>query len=93
MKIMMALLLLSASAFGQVAGQDAKEKAIEQMRPLANIIKHCPQTVHDMSPPHIQCFSAYSEAGPPLNVTWDVEESKTARAPYQGYVEFDLPCS
>jgi hypothetical protein len=42
------------------------------------------------SPAHNQCFSIEATAGPPVNVTWDAHESRTARAPFEGWVEFDL---
>ena len=57
----------------------AKQKAIEQMREGANAIKQCPAAVDRMSPPNSQCFSTETQAGPPLNVTWDVVEKRTAR--------------
>jgi len=69
----------------------AKQMAIEQMRQVAKAIKQCPPVVDRMSSPNSQCFSTEAKAGPPLNVTWDVVEKRTARAPYLGYVDFELP--
>jgi hypothetical protein len=90
-----ALLCLCA---GLSKGQDdaarQKAKATEQMRQVAKVIKQCPGSVNTESPSsHKECFSIEAATGPPVNVTWDVYESKTARAPFEGWVEFDLPGS
>jgi hypothetical protein len=63
------------------------------MRQVAKAIKECPEAAdrESLSSLHEKCFSPEASAGPAMNVTWDVEERKTARSPYQGYVEFDLP--
>jgi hypothetical protein len=72
------------------AGQEdpAKQKAIDQLRQIANSIKQCPEqktTYQD------ECKTHNSHVGPPANVEWDVVPSKTVRSPFQGFIEFTLP--
>lgn len=73
-----------------VAGQDdhAKQKAIDQMRRVANAIKQCPE---QKSSNQDECQVHYFHVGPPTNVEWDVLPSKTVRSPFQGIIEFSLP--
>jgi hypothetical protein len=82
------LCLMGRFAFGQE--DRAKQKAIDQMRQIANAMKQCPEqetnTFQDKC--HVR-HSAY--AGPPTNLEWDVVPSKTVRSPFQGIVEFTLP--
>jgi hypothetical protein len=75
---------------GLAAGQDdpAKQKAIEQMRQIANAIKQCPE---QKSSYQDNCKVHNSYLGPPTNVEWDVVPSKTVRSPFQGILEFTLP--
>jgi hypothetical protein len=77
---------------GLAAGQDdpVKQKAIEQMRQIANAIKQCPvkKTRFSQDNP-CQAFTHY--IGPPTNVEWDVLPSKTVRSPFQGILEFTVP--
>jgi hypothetical protein len=87
------LTLFVGPGVGQNDPAKEKAKATDQMRQVAQAIKQCPPAVARMSPPNSQCFSTEAKAGPPLNVTWDVVEKRTARAPYQGYVEFELPAT
>jgi hypothetical protein len=80
------LLLLAGLALGQE--DQAKQKAVDQMRQVANAIKQCgehKETYQD------DCQLYYSYLGPPTNVEWDVLPSKTVRSPLQGFVEFELP--
>lgn len=67
-------------------GQDdaAKQKAISEMRRIANTIKQCPEEVSYQN----ECKVHY--VGPPINVEWDVLPSKSVRSPFQGIVEFNL---
>jgi hypothetical protein len=83
-----ALLLLG----GFAAGQDdpAKQKAIEQMRKIANAVKQCPVQKTRISKDD-DCQVASSNIGPPMNVEWDVLPSKTVRSPFEGILEFTLP--
>jgi hypothetical protein len=88
------LLCLCASlSKGQDETARQKAKAIEQMRQVAKAIKQCPAKVdtNSPSPANNLCFSITAETGPPVNVTWDAHASKTARAPFEGWIEFDLP--
>ena len=64
-----------------------KQKAIEQMRRVANAIKQCPEQKAYQSERGV----SKSYAGPPTNVEWDVIPSKTVRSPFQGVIEFTLP--
>lgn len=77
---------------GLVAGQDdpAKQKAMDQMRQIANAIKQCPVQKTLISPKDPCQVSTYY-IGPPTNVEWDVLPSKTVRSPFQGILEFALP--
>jgi len=77
---------------GLAAGQDepAKQKAIEQMRQIANIIKQCPVQKRRLNQNDPCQVSTYF-IGPPANVDWDVLPSKTVRSPFQGILEFTLP--
>jgi hypothetical protein len=91
--------LLACSFVGLAEGQDdaapQKAKAIEQMRQVVKVIKQCPGKVDRESPfpSNNQCFSSEAATGPPVNAIWDAHESRTARAPFEGWVEFDLPGS
>ena len=64
-----------------------KQKAIEQMRQVANAIKQCPEQMTYQSERGVN----KSYAGPPTNVEWDVIPSTTVRSPFQGVIEFTLP--
>ena len=83
-----ALFLLS----GFAAGQDdrAKQKAIDQMRQIADTIKQCPVQKTRVSA-NDPCQVSTYYIGPPTNVEWDVLPSKTVRSPFQGVLEFALP--
>jgi len=71
------------------AGQDdVKQRAIEQMRQIANAIKACPVQITSSQD---DCMTYRNYTGPPANVEWDVSPSKTVRSPFQGIVEFTLP--
>jgi hypothetical protein len=76
---------------GLAAGQDkpAKQKAIQEMRQIANAVKQCP--VRKTATATGGCQVASSYIGPPTDVEWDVLPSKTARSPFQGVLEFSLP--
>lgn len=68
--------------------ENAKQKAIDQMRSVANALKQCPER----KTTHLEdCILRDFYAGPPTNVEWDVVPSKTARSPFQGVIEFTLP--
>src|SRR5690242_7778631 len=77
---------------GLAAGQDepAKQKAIEQMRQIANAVKQCPAQKTHLGQ-NDSCQVATYFIGPPANVEWDVLPSKTVRSPFQGILEFTLP--
>lgn len=62
-----------------------KEKAIGQMRHIANAIKECPEQIQYQN----ECAVHY--IGPPENLEWDVVPSKSVRSPFQGILEFTLP--
>src|ERR1700719_2259917 len=83
----LALLLMLG---GLAAAQDdpAKQEAIEQMRQIADAIKHCPA---HRSSSQDECKVHDYHLGPPTNVEWDVVPSKTVRSPFQGIIEFTLP--
>jgi hypothetical protein len=87
------LCLLVGASEGQNDPAKEKAKATDQMRQVAHAIKQCPPAVDRVPPPHSKCFGTEADAGPPVNVTWNVKDSKTARAPYEGNVEFDLVAS
>jgi hypothetical protein len=75
---------------GLSVGQEdsAKQKAIEQMRRIANAMKQCPA---EKSSFQDECQVYTSHLGPPTNVEWDVVPSKSVRAPYLGIIEFTVP--
>lgn len=75
---------------GLVVGQNdaSKQRAIGQMRQIANAIKLCAE--HESSYQD-ECQIHNSFVGPPTNVEWDVFPSKTSRSPFQGTIEFTLP--
>jgi hypothetical protein len=72
------------------AGQDdpAKQRAIDQMRRIAEAMKHCPE---EKSSHQDECEVSTYHLGPPSNLEWDVLPSKSVRAPYLGVIEFALP--
>lgn len=78
--------LLSTLAMGQ--GDADKQRAVAQMRQIANAIKQCAE--HESSYED-ECEIHHSYVGPPTNVEWDVFPSKTSRSPFQGILEFTLP--
>jgi hypothetical protein len=59
---------------------------VDQMRRIATAIKSCPEEVEGQLGEFATIY-----IGPPTNLEWDVVESKTARAPFQGTVKFSLP--
>lgn len=63
----------------------ARDTAVAQMRRVAAAIKACPEETAS------QTEYAIFHVGPPTNLEWDVQESKTVRAPFQGIVKFSLP--
>jgi len=63
----------------------AKEKAIADMRRIANAMKECPEQIQYQN----ECSVHY--IGPPTNIEWDVVPSKTVRSPFQGILEFTVP--
>jgi hypothetical protein len=88
------LLCLCANlSIGQDDAARQKAKAIEQVRQVVKAIKECPgkMNTESPSPANSKCFSIEAATGPPVNVSWDAHESKTARAPFEGWVKFDLP--
>jgi len=96
--IVIALTFLSLlwPAPGFCGDDDAKQRAAEQMRRIAKAIKECSMWADKPSPPPPanQCFGIEVEAGPPVNVVWNLQPSKTdVRAPYEGSLEFDLAAS
>jgi hypothetical protein len=76
-----ALLVFSSTAHTDVA----KDKAVADMRRIANAMKECPEELQYQN----ECAVHY--IGPPSNVEWDVVPSKTVRSPFQGVLEFTLP--
>jgi len=62
-----------------------KDKAISQMRRIADTMKQCHEEIEYRTP----CATNY--IGPPTNLDWNVLPSKTVRSPFQGIVEFVLP--
>jgi Trypsin-like peptidase domain len=68
------------------AGQDfaAKDKAVSQMRRIVDALRQCPESTgsFDVAIVHNQS---------PRILEWDVLPSTSLRAPFQGYVWFDLP--
>jgi len=84
------LCMFVGSAYGQDDHAKEKTRATEQTRQVAKSVKQCPPAGNRASPPNSQCFSAEANVGSAVNVIWDVMEGTTARAPYQGVVEFDL---
>jgi hypothetical protein len=76
------LCLLGTLAAGQETA--TKEKAISQMRRIADAMKQCPEEIHDQTDYGIYYW------GPPLNVVWDLMDTKSARSPFQGFIEFSL---
>jgi hypothetical protein len=85
--ILLPLCLLCGSAVGQE--DHAKQKAIVQMRQVANAMKQCPE--QQISSYQSECHVTRAYAGPPTNLEWDVLPSKTVRSPFQGVIEFTLP--
>jgi hypothetical protein len=84
------IIFIAAPVHGQrpqAAQQDtAQEIAAAQMRRIATDMKACPEEVQS------QTELATYYAGPPTNLEWNVEPSKTpVRSPFQGVVTFSLP--
>lgn len=70
----------------QTGQQDAAQKiAVAQVRRIAADMKACPEEIQS------QTELATYYVGPPTNLEWNVERSKTVRAPFQGIVTFSLP--
>jgi len=79
-------LLIFVLIFGLGHPQNtARDTAVEQMRQVAAAVKACPEETTS------QTEYAIFHIGPPTNLEWDVQESKTVRAPFQGIVTFSLP--
>lgn len=72
------------------AGQDdpGKQRAIDQMRHIADAMKRCPE---EKSSHQDECQVRIYHLGPTSNLEWDVLPSKSVRAPYLGVIEFTLP--
>ncbi len=67
------------------AQNTARDTAVEQMRRVAATMKACPEETTS------QTEYAIFHIGPPTNLEWDVQESKSVRSPFQGIVKFNLP--
>lgn len=80
------LFLLSGLSVGQE--DSAKQKAVEQMRRIANAMKQCAE---EKSSYQDECQVYTSHLGPPTNLEWDVVPAKSARVPYLGIIEFTVP--
>jgi len=82
-----ASLVVLSCFVGSATGQNdaVKEKAIAQMRRIANAMKECPEQIQYQN----ECALHY--IGPPSNLEWDVVPSKSVRSPFQGVIEFTLP--
>jgi hypothetical protein len=89
MTLALMVFAVAAPIHGQIsqAGkQDAAQKtAVAQMRRIATGMKACPEEIQSQN----ELGTYY--AGPPTNLEWNVEPSKTVRAPFQGIVTFSLP--
>jgi hypothetical protein len=82
------ILLCLLCPFSRGQEDMTKQKAIDQMRKVANAMKHCPEQMRHFQD---QCQIHQLYSGPPSNLEWDVIPSKTVRSPYQGVIEFTLP--
>lgn len=60
-----------------------QQRAVEQLRAIAEIIKKCPGGVN---PDSDTSFGSHFSA--PMNVVWDVERTQSYRSPLIGYIEF-----
>jgi S1-C subfamily serine protease len=70
-----------------------EQRAIEQLRVIADAIKSCPPEVYKVSP-DIQAvmWESTIESGPPESVTWDVvPNTNSIRARFLGSVEYLFP--
>src|SRR5713101_5502098 len=95
---LLAAVVAAAQAFPQSASKTEEKSApkvdekyqtsVDQLRKVVKDIKSCPKNLDfenkDKKGPFGGMRIYY---GPALNVEWDVEESKAARAPYQAYIE------
>jgi hypothetical protein len=71
--------------WGLAPQNTAHDMAVAQMRHVAAAMKACPEETRS------QTEYAIFHVGPPTNLEWNVEESKTVRSPFQGIVKFALP--
>ena len=87
--LLLSALLMCAQSLPQI--DHKSETAVSALRAIVVKVKACPRIVayenKDMKGP-LAGFRIYQ--GPPLNVTWDVTQGKSIRAPYEGYLEFDI---
>lgn len=83
----MALLVSDIQSQQNSSDMDEPTRAqVKQLRSISEAIKACPKVAQF---PDKGSGAIY--AGPPSNVTCDVEHKSSARAPYVGYIEFFLP--
>jgi hypothetical protein len=94
-QVLLALSLVQISAAQQpepqpVAKIDAGSQAsVDALRAVTRAISECPEGLGSeirWGPGPLE-FNQWS-SGPPIDVVWDVVPSRSARAPYLGYVEF-----
>ena len=65
------------------------QPAVESLRDLAQHIKQCPANGPGPTKWGKGATETYQVlVGPPENVIWNVEPSRSARSPYSGYIEF-----
>lgn len=81
-RLVVVLLLLPIPATAQESA--TKQRAVAQMRKIAEAIRECSEEMRYQAPYGVYYW------GPPLNLTWDVFPSKTVRSPFQGFVDFTL---
>jgi hypothetical protein len=72
-------------------GEASSLPAVASLREIARAIKECPETVEiehkwGKAPQEIDRVLF----GPPKNVVWDIEESKSVRSPFTGYIQFSV---
>jgi len=83
-------LLLTTQGFSQAAPKidEKSQAAVDQLRAIVKEVKKCPKvTLHESKDTKGPFAGMRIYEGPTLNVEWDVGESKSIRAPYQGYIE------
>jgi hypothetical protein len=85
---------LGASATDDSSGQPAagqgvaaKDRAVDQMRRIVDSIRQCPELTGSDGSFNVAIVYHHS----PRILEWDVLASNSLRAPFQGYVLFDLP--